>query len=89
MGDAVAEARRRPSVQEVFADEIANETRGPSKAEPPGERSGGLGTGGVTRWGFSTVLLQLDLYIVVSRFFGTVSKLESGLESTSSDSSGR
>ena len=36
--------------------------------------------------GFGTVLLQLDIYIGVSRFFWTVCKLESGLESRSSDS---
>ena len=45
-----------------------------------------FGTGKMTPRGFGTVLLQLNLYIGVSRFFWTVCKLESDLESRSSDS---
>ena len=38
VGDAVAPAGRREGVQEVLADEAADETRGAGKAEPASER---------------------------------------------------
>ena len=45
MGYAVAAARRREGVQEVLADEAADETGGAAEAEPEGQRDGGFGAG--------------------------------------------
>jgi CheY-like chemotaxis protein len=39
VGDAVAPARRRQGVQEVFANEAADEARGAGETQPAGERN--------------------------------------------------
>ncbi|HEX8797695.1 MAG TPA: hypothetical protein VF772_03740, partial [Terriglobales bacterium] len=59
MGDAVVEAGRCQSVQEVFPDETSDETRGPPETTSSRERiKAGFGTGGIAQKVFATVLVR-------------------------------